>query len=182
MTQKSAEAGGVARAQSNERVISLVIAIAIPFVAGVANALLNSPNTSWYKNLRKPSFNPPDWLFGIAWGILYPVMGLASWLVWTEGGFRKQAYPLTAYAVQLVLNLLWPALFFKAHKIKLALIDISLLLVAVATTFVLFKPVNPLAANLLIPYLAWVAFATFLNYKYVQLNGSSGEPVVPLTA
>lgn len=175
-------AGGIARAHSNERVISLVVAVALPFVAGVANALLNNPNSAWYKNLKKPSFNPPDWLFGVAWGILYPVMGLASWLVWSEGGFKKQLYPLAAYTVQLIINLLWPVIFFRAQKIRLALIDISALVVAVGITIVLFKPVNPLAAYLLIPYFAWVAFATFLNYKYLVLNGSSDDQLVTQTA
>lgn len=149
-----------------------MIAVAVPLVLGAGNALVNNPNTPFYQNLKKPSYNPPNWLFGLAWGILYPVMGLASWLVWMEGGFRTQAYPLAAYGVQLALNLLWPAIFFSAHKIGLALIDISALLVAVGVTAVLFKPVNPLAAYLLIPYLAWVAFATFLNYQYLALNGS----------
>lgn len=175
-TGRSCCRGGPAAAiaQVNEGIVSLAIAVGLPLVLGAANAVVSiNPNASFYRDLKKPSLNPPNWLIWLAWGIFYPVMGVASWLVWSEGGFKKQAYPLAAYGVQLVLNLLWGAIFFKANKVRLALIDISALLVAAGVTAVLFKPVNPLAVYLLTPYLAWVAFAAFLNYNYLALNSSA---------
>eukprot|EP01018_Ginkgo_biloba_P003452 Gb_29494 [translate_table: standard] len=149
---------------------SLVVAIVIPLGLGILDAIFFSPNSTYYKNLKKPSWNPPGWLFGLAWTVLYTLMGLASWLVWVEGGFQRQAKPLAIYAVQLVINLLWPFIFFGLHKPGLALVDICALLVAVWVCMMSFKPVNHVAGDLLKPYLAWVAFATALNYSIYSLN------------
>lgn len=157
---------------ANEGMRSLGIAVGIPLVLGVVDALVNSPGTKWYFDLKKPRWQPPSFLFGGAWSVLYPLMGLASWLVWAEGGWAKQSYPLTIYAVQLVLNLAWPALFFGAKNLGLAFVDIVALCGAIIATIVAFKPVNEVAANLLKPYLAWVLFATVLNYKLWDLNKS----------
>jgi benzodiazapine receptor len=101
--------------------------------------------------------------------------------VWAEGGFAKQALPLSLYAVQLALNLAWPALFFGAKRLRAALYDIVLLNVAIVATIAAFKPVNAVAANLLKPYLAWVLFATALNYKLWDLNklSSEGDAALP---
>lgn len=162
----------------NEGTKSLAVAVGIPLVLGVVDALFNSPGTKWYFELKKPRWQPPSFLFGGAWSVLYPLMGLASWLVWAEGGWAKQAYPLTLYAVQLAFNLAWPALFFGAKNLGGALVDIICLDVALIATVLAFKPVNEVAANLLKPYLAWVLFATALNYKLWDLNksASSGQP------
>jgi tryptophan-rich sensory protein len=154
---------------------SLYLAVALPLVLGVANSFFNRPDTQWYFDLKKPRWQPPGFLFGGAWSILYPLMGLASWLVWAEGGFPKQALPLTLYAVQLALNLAWPVLFFGRQRLRAAFYDILVLDVAVIATIVSFKPVNEVAANLLKPYLAWVLFATALNYKLWDLNKFASE-------
>merc|ERR1711915_769624 len=138
---------------------SLLIAVAIPLVLGILDAVFFSPNSSYYKELKKPWWNPPGWLFGFAWTVLYSLMGLASWLVWVEGGFQKQSRPLLIYGVQLFINLLWPAIFFGLKKPGLALLDIALLDVAVYVCMDAFKP-----------YLAWVLFATALNYRIYTLN------------
>lgn len=148
---------------------SLLVAVSIPLVLGVIDGIVNSPGP-WYLTLKKPWWNPPGFLFGLAWSVLYPVMGLASWLVWADGGFQKQGYPLTLYAVQLVLNLAWPALFFGFHAIVLALIDIVALVVVIAMTVSAFQPVNHVAANLMKPYLVWVIFATALNLSILLKN------------
>merc|ERR1711915_205420 len=144
---------------------SLLIAVAIPLVLGILDAVFFSPNSSYYKELKKPWWNPPGWLFGFAWTVLYSLMGLASWLVWVEGGFQKQSRPLLIYGVQLFINLLWPAIFFGLKKPGLALLDI-----AVYFCMDPFKPVNHVAADLFKPYLAWVLFATALNYRIYTLN------------
>lgn len=149
---------------------SLYFTVALPLVLGIAVSLFNRPDSQWYFDLKKPRWQPPGFLFGGAWSVLYPLMGLASWLVWAEGGFAKQALPLALYATQLALNLAWPVLFFGAKRLRGALWDILLLDVAVVATFAAFRPVNAVAANLLKPYLAWVLFATALNFKLCELN------------
>lgn len=148
---------------------SLLVAVSIPLVLGLIDGIVNLPGP-WYATLKKPWWNPPGFLFGLAWSILYPVMGLASWLVWADGGFQKQGYPLTLYALQLMLNLAWPSLFFGSHAILLALIDILLLVVLIALTVSAFQPVNHVAANLIKPYLAWVIFAAALNLSILLKN------------
>jgi len=148
---------------------SLLVAVSIPLVLGMIDGILNSPGP-WYATLKKPWWNPPGFLFGLAWSVLYPIMGLASWLVWADGGFEKQGYPLTLYALQLLLNLAWPTLFFGSHAILLALIDILLLLVLIAMTVSAFQPVNHVAANLMKPYLTWVVFAAALNLSILLKN------------
>uniref|UniRef100_A0A0D6R6G0 TspO/MBR-related protein n=1 Tax=Araucaria cunninghamii TaxID=56994 RepID=A0A0D6R6G0_ARACU len=171
--QKKMKAG-----MAKKGIKSLAVSVAIPLVLGIADAIFFSPNSDYYKQLKKPSWNPPGWLFGLAWTVLYTLMGVASWLVWVEGGFQKQARPLTIYGVQLIINLLWPPLFFGLHRIGLALIDIFLLDVAVFVCLGAFRSVNHVAGNLLTPYLAWVLFATVLNYRIYTLNaGSVTKPV-----
>uniref|UniRef100_A0A0C9QWZ6 TSA: Wollemia nobilis Ref_Wollemi_Transcript_2310_1165 transcribed RNA sequence n=1 Tax=Wollemia nobilis TaxID=56998 RepID=A0A0C9QWZ6_9CONI len=152
---------------------SLLISVAIPLVLGILDAVFFSPNSDYYKQLKKPWWNPPGWLFGLAWTVLYALMGVASWLVWVEGGFQKQARPLIIYGVQLIINLLWPPIFFGLHRIGLALIDICLLDVAVIVCLSAFRSVKDVAGFLLTPYLGWVLFATFLNYRIYTLNGGS---------
>ncbi|KAL3692608.1 hypothetical protein R1sor_006259 [Riccia sorocarpa] len=165
----------VAATMSKPGVKSLLVAVAIPLVLGTLDGLVNAPNTPWYFELKKPRWQPPGFLFGGAWSILYPLMGLASWLVWAEGGFQLQGKPLTLYITQLVLNLLWPILFFGKKNLGLALVDIVALCGTLFATVKAFQPVNHVAANLMKPYLGWVVFATILNANLWYLNrGGSG--------
>ncbi|CAM6102652.1 unnamed protein product [Calypogeia fissa] len=152
---------------------SLAVFVGVPLLLGSINALFNSPNSQWFADLKKPWWEPPGPIFGGAWSILYPLMGLASWLVWAEGGLHKQGVPLTLYLVQLVLNLLWPMFFFGWKNLGLALIDILILDGVLAATVNAFQPVNYVAANLMKPYLAWVLFATALNFN-LWLNNRGG--------
>jgi benzodiazapine receptor len=160
-------------APASEGMRSLYIAVGIPLVLGFVDAIFNSPLQKWYFDLRKPKWQPPGPIFGGAWSLLYPLMGLASWLVWAEGGFAKQAVPLALYAVQLALNLAWQALFFGAKRLGAAFYDILALDAALVATIVAFQRVNPVAANLLKPYLAWVLFATALSWRLWDLNPNS---------
>ncbi|KAG6553439.1 hypothetical protein Mapa_005174 [Marchantia paleacea] len=157
---------------------SLIVAVAIPFLLGSIDGLANSPNTDWYFGLKKPSWQPPSFLFGGTWSILYPLMGLASWLVWAEGGFQVQGKALSLYAIQLVLNLAWPVIFFGKQNLGLALIEIVALVVAVAATVKAFQPVNHVAANLMKPYLGWVIFAAILNANLWYINRNNSAAVV----
>lgn len=124
----------------------------------------------WYALLNKPAWNPPSWLFGPVWTLLYLCMGLAAWLVWRRGGLREQRTPLLLFFTQLALNALWTPLFFGLHQPGLALVNILFLWVAIIATTASFRRVSFKAAALLLPYLAWVSFASFLNFTLWRLN------------
>lgn len=127
----------------------------------------SGPGNSWFIGLTKPAIYPPPAAFGIVWSILYVMMGIALTLVITARGAPGRKEAIAAFAVQLLLNLAWTPLFFAAHKITAALI---LLDIAVVITIVLFRQVRPLAAWLLLPYLAWALFATLLNWQFLSAN------------
>jgi benzodiazapine receptor len=148
--------------------LSVAIAIGLPVAAGVGVGLsLKDDVKGWYKTLRKPSWTPPDWLFGPVWTALYTAMGYASYLVWKEGG---GSLPLTLYGIQLVMNLAWSPLFFKKHEIGFALLDITALLGVLGATIVQFNKVSPTASYLLLPYLAWTSYATALTASIYKKN------------
>ncbi len=124
----------------------------------------------WYKSIAKPSWTPPDWLFGPAWTVLYVMIAISGWLVWREAGLAGAALAFILYALQLVLNGLWSAVFFGMKRIGLALVDVALLWLSILATIVAFYPHSPLAAWLLVPYLAWVSFASALNFAIWRMN------------
>ncbi len=124
----------------------------------------------WYSALQKPSWNPPAWVFGPVWSTLYVMMAVAAWLVWREGGWRRQRLALGLFLGQWTLNFLWTPLFFGLHRTGLAFAEILLLALAVAVTSRAFYRVRPVAGVLLAPYLAWVAFASVLNGVLWRLN------------
>lgn len=124
----------------------------------------------WYATLRKPTWNPPGWVFGPVWSALYTMMAVAVWLVWKRGGFVAQRRPLVLFLAQLVLNAVWTPLFFGLHRPGLAFAEIILLWLAIATTLAAFRPVSRVAAWLLVPYLVWVSFAAVLNGLLWRLN------------
>lgn len=140
--------------------------ILITFAAPAVSAYIEMPG-AWYAALNKPSWNPPAWLFGPVWTLLYTMMAVAAWLVWKRVGFGK---PLTLYFIQLVLNAAWTPIFFQAHAMVLALIVIVALWVAILLTLLSFRRVNVAAGWLFVPYLAWVTFATTLNFTLWRLN------------
>lgn len=125
----------------------------------------SAPST--YEALELPPYAPPSWLFGPVWTVLYLMIGVAGWLVWRRVGWDRA---LTAWTVQLVLNAAWTPLFFAAGRYTVALVEIVVLLAAVAVALALFARRSRLAAGLLAPYLAWVGFATALNAGIVVLN------------
>jgi tryptophan-rich sensory protein len=124
----------------------------------------------WYASLKKPSWNPPGWVFGPVWTALYTMMAVAAWLVWKRAGFAAYRRPLTLFLVQLALNAIWTPLFFGLHWPGVAFFEMLLLWVAIAATIATFWRVNRGAAWLLIPYLAWVSFAAVLNFTLWRLN------------
>jgi len=120
-----------------------------------------------YQNLEQPSWAPPSWLFGPVWTILYAMIAVAGWLVWRRTGWNRA---LTVYAVQLVLNALWTPIFFGFGRYGLALVDIVAMWLLIGATIVLFRPISRTAAWLLVPYWAWVTFATALNAAIWSAN------------
>ena len=129
----------------------------------------------WFDALAKPDIFPPPMWFGIVWTILYVLMGIALALVCAAWGARGRTAAIVAFVVQFAVNLAWTPTFFAAHEIKGALVVIGVLDVLVIVTIALFWRVRRLAAVLLLPYFAWIAFATLLNYEFLQLNpGADG--------
>jgi benzodiazapine receptor len=124
----------------------------------------------WYATLKKPSWNPPGWIFGPVWSALYTMMAVAAWLVWKRGGFAAQRRPLALFLTQLALNAVWTPLFFGLHWPGIAFAEIVMLWLAITATLATFRQVSRPAAWLLAPYLAWVSFAAFLNFTLWRLN------------
>lgn len=150
----------------------LIMAVAIPELVGIVSTPVTiAAIATWYKTLNKPSFSPPNWIFGPVWTTLYLLMGIASYLIWKQGIKKpKVRVALTFYAIQLVLNFIWSFLFFGLHSPILALIDIVFLWVFIVLTILKFYKISKPATYLLIPYLLWVSFASVLNLAIVILN------------
>lgn len=124
----------------------------------------------WYEQLAKPPWRPPNWLFGPAWTILYAMIAVSGWMVWSAGTWPAVALPLAVYGLQLVLNAGWSPLFFGLRRPDLAFYELLALWASILATIVVFHPVSALAAWLLVPYLAWVSFAGLLNLSIIRLN------------
>ena len=139
-------------------------------VGAVGGAVTSTSVGSWYQQLRKPPFNPPNWVFAPVWTTLYIAMAVAAWRVWRERGVQGARSALALFALQLALNLGWSVLFFGFRQIGAALVEILLLLGVIAATALAFRRVDGIAALLLVPYAAWVAFATLLNAALWHLN------------
>ncbi len=139
-------------------------------VAAIGGAVTATSVGTWYAALAKPAFNPPDWVFGPVWTALYLMMAIAAWRVWRARGVGGARQALGAWALQLALNLGWSLLFFGARLIGAALVEIVLLLAAILATLVLFWRIDRAAGWLLVPYAAWVGFATLLNAALWRLN------------
>lgn len=155
-----------------KRILQLIGLILICQGIGAFGALIsaNSVNT-WYAGIIKPSFNPPDWIFGPVWTLLYIMMGFSCWLVTLQEsvlGHKRTA--LILFGAQLLLNGIWSPLFFGLKNPGLALIDIIFLWVFIGLTVRSFWKVSKTAAVLLIPYWGWVSFATVLNFSIWRLN------------
>lgn len=149
----------------------LVLVFGCELVGILGSLFTRDAIPTWYASLAKPSFQPPNWIFGPVWTVLYALMGTAIWLVLRrvrDGRLRRQS--VSIFVFQLVLNGLWTPVFFGAHALGAALVIISLLMVAILMTMLTFAQTSRLATLLLVPYLAWVMFATVLNASLWQLN------------
>jgi benzodiazapine receptor len=146
--------------------LRLILFLAITFAtAAVGAQFMPGP---WYAALAKPAWTPPNWLFGPVWTALYVMIAVAGWLVWRRES--RVGTPLVLWGVQLALNGVWSWLFFGLERPGLAALDILVLLVLIAATALAFARVSRIAALLLVPYLAWVSFASALNIAIWRLN------------
>jgi translocator protein len=162
-------------------ILSLGISIAIPLMAGVIGSIFTSESVStWYQTIEKPSFSPPNWLFGPVWTTLYVMMGISLFLIWrttstttfSKDRRSRKIAALIAFGSQLILNVLWSFVFFGLRSPQLAFAEIIILLISIVVTLVLFYKISRIAAVLMIPYAVWVAFASFLNLQIWLLNSS----------
>jgi tryptophan-rich sensory protein len=145
----------------------LALSYGVAALGGVATS--SSVNT-WYTEIDKPSWTPPGSVIGTVWSVLYFLMAVAAWLVYLRGGLRGNAKPLGLWVVQLALNLAWSILFFWLRSPGAALVDLVLLWISIAATTVAFAGVRKSAMILMLPYLAWVTFAGFLNATVWLMN------------
>jgi tryptophan-rich sensory protein len=130
----------------------------------------------WYASLAKPSWNPPNAVFGPVWSVLYVCMGVAAWLVWRRSGFTGAGLALSLFVVQLGLNALWSYLFFGRYRPDLAFLDIVALWSAILVVTVLFWQAHRGAGALMIPYLLWASFASYLNFVLWRMNAGVAGP------
>lgn len=155
----------------NKHWSALVGWLALAFATAAIGAIASAQAGSFYAQLVKPDWAPPSSVFSPVWTTLYTLMGIAAWLAWRER-HRPRKGPLTLFVVQLVVNALWSWFFFRWQMGAAAFIDVILLLVLIVATIVAFWRLRPLAGMLLLPYLAWVAFASALTWSVWQANPS----------
>ena len=153
------------------KILGLIVSMVICFAAAAAGSAFTNPSLpQWYAALHKPAWNPPNWLFAPVWTALFAMMAVAVWLVWSRAGFLGSPLATGLFAVQLALNIAWSAVFFGMRNPDAAFAEIVTLWVSIAVTVVAFAQVDAVAAWLLAPYLAWVSFASVLNWTIWRLN------------
>ncbi len=156
-----------------QKIARIVLVVTSCLVIGYLSGTVTRESiTTWYPTLLKPIFNPPNWIFAPVWTLLYAMMGVAGGIIWNHLETNKEQVKkaFTFFIIQLALNALWSYLFFGLHNPLLALLEIIILWLMIFETYVQFKSINKLAGWLLIPYLAWVSFATVLNASIWWLN------------
>jgi tryptophan-rich sensory protein len=152
------------------QVVGLVGWLLLTFAAAAIGAVASAQAPVFYALLDRPSWAPPGWLFGPVWSTLYLLMAIAAWLVWRDKGLRGAAGALGLFGAQLVANALWSWLFFAWRQGAWAFIEVLVLWLLIALTAVAFRRHRPLAAVLLLPYLAWVTFAAALTFATWRMN------------
>lgn len=158
---------------NKSQILKLLASLALPLILGAIAGLYTADAIpEWYKGLNRPSFSPPNWLFGPVWTILYILMGISLFLIWKQGVSKERNIAMFVFLLQLLLNFAWSFIFFYYNMIGLALIEIILLWIIILVMLVLFYKIKPMAAYLNIPYLLWVSFATILTAAYFILNRS----------
>ena len=154
------------------KILTYVISIAVVQLVGFAGTLFTTPSIqSWYSTITKPSFNPPNWVFGPVWTILFILIGISLGAVWsTSNANPMRSVALKVFGVQLFLNLTWSFLFFYLHRPGLAVVEILILLASIAANIYYANKARRSAGWIMLPYFLWVSFATILNIAIWRLN------------
>ena len=149
-----------------------LVTVPLILLLGIMSGQLSGSGAgnAWFDALIKPDIMPPGWVFGAAWTILYVLMGFALAFIVAARGARGRGRALALFALQFALNLAWSPIFFAAHQVTAALAMILLLIVAAIVTALTFARIRPIAGVLLVPYIAWLVFAAFLNFEIIRLN------------
>ena len=156
---------------SREDLPGLLVAVLVAEIAGSAPAFVTAGATgTWYADLARPAFTPPDWVFGPVWTLLFALMGTAAYLVFRDGRGRQRWSALLLFGGQFALNIAWTLVFFGLQSPVGGLLVIVVLWAAIVATIGAFHRVRPAAAWLLVPYLGWVSVAAVLNLGIVRLN------------
>lgn len=150
----------------------LIISLVLCQLAGIIGMIFTSDSiTTWYAALNKPSFNPPDWIFGPVWIVLYILMGISLFIIWKEDlKNREVKAAFVIFMIQLIFNAAWSLIFFGAKSISGGLVVIIVLWVLILITIIRFMKISRTAGIMLLPYLLWVSFATVLNFYILKLN------------
>jgi tryptophan-rich sensory protein len=152
-------------------VTKLIISILIPLALGaIAGRFTAQAVPEWYASLSRPSFNPPSWIFGPVWTVLYILLGISLYLIWRQNPDKERNNALRIFSLQMFLNFIWSFVFFYFNHIGLALIIIIGLWLSIVFMLISFYKLKPLATYINIPYLLWVTFASVLNAGYFILN------------
>ncbi|MHC1707063.1 MAG: TspO/MBR family protein [Bacteroidales bacterium] len=151
--------------------LKLIMSLALPLILGsVAGLFTAEAVPEWYETLNRPSFNPPNWVFGPVWTSLYILMGISLFLIWRQSTSKERNIAIFVFLLQIVLNFGWSFIFFYFNRIGLALVEIIVLWTSIVVMILLFYKIKPMAAYINIPYLLWVTFAAILNAAYYFLN------------
>jgi len=151
--------------------LKLIVSLVACQSAGLLGGIFTAKSIkTWYVTLNKPSFNPPGWIFGPVWTALYLMMGVSLYIIWKKAVETDVRLAIAVFIVQLALNALWSYLFFGIHNPRIAFFEVLFLWLFILICIIIFFPVSHTASYLLIPYLLWVSFASFLNYTIWKLN------------
>ena len=153
-----------------KQIFGLIVSLLVSFSAAAIGGMATRRAPEFYASLSQPQWAPPSSVFGPVWTVLYILMAIAAWLVWRERGLSGARVPLVLFVVQLALNAIWSWLFFAWQRGALAQIEIVVLWVMIVLTLIAFWRVRPIAGMLLLPYLAWVTYATALTFSLVRRN------------
>jgi tryptophan-rich sensory protein len=152
--------------------MKLLISLGLPLAAGaIAGMFTTSEINGWFQTIKKPAWQPPNWVFGPVWTVLYVLMGIAFYLIWkTDVPVKQKRMAITLWIVQLVFNFFWSYIFFKKHQIDWALGEIVVLWFFILLTILSFGRISKTAAWMMVPYISWVTFASLLTLSIYQLN------------
>ncbi len=153
------------------QVVKLIVSLILPLgIGAIAGMFTSEAVPDWYALLNRPSFSPPNWLFGPVWTTLYLLMGISLFLIWKQEVSKERNLAILVFMVQLILNFGWSFIFFYFNLLGFALIEIIILWISIVIMLFLFYKIKPIASYINIPYLVWVTFATILNASYYLLN------------